>query len=250
MKFYNKIYAALFISFLLLSSSLYLSVKSINATSNMIEHIEKVQLKFSNITSELAYSVESNQAEALHSILLSDSNTVKNIQKSFYKLNSIVNTLDKFTKNVTFEIVDIHEIKSVIIKRMVSYNLVEHSLIEAYESNDQEDIEDALVGLNAVTVKFAQDIDKLKNIAKSKLSKNISLLKKSNESIKQYILYLFLVAFVVILSVVYKQTQLHTRAKKALNRALVAEKEQKILQNKLLKYNDDLESKISKKTKK
>lgn len=249
MKFDNKIYTALFISFLLLSSSLYLSIKSINSTSNMIEHIEKVQLKFSNITSELAYSVELNQAEALHSILLSDSNTIKNIQKSFYKLNYLVNTLDKFTKNITFEIGDIHEIKSVIKKRMVSYNLVERSLIKAYESNNKEDIEDALVGLNAITIKFAQDISKLKNIAKSKLSKNISLLKKSNESIKQYILYLFLVAFVVILSVVYKQTQLHTRAKKDLNRALVAEKEQKKLQDKLLKYNDDLESEISKKTK-
>jgi hypothetical protein len=150
----------------------------------MIEYIEKVQLKFSHLTSKLGYEVEANQAEVLHSVLLNNADTVKNIQTSFSNLDSIVNGLDAFTKNINLNIGDIAQIMSVIQSRMVSYKLVEKSLLEAYASKDGEDMQDALLGLNAVTAKFDEDIEQLTHIANNNLSENISLLKESNEDIK------------------------------------------------------------------
>lgn len=246
LQYTKTIYSALLVSFLLLSTSLYLSIRSIDSTSDMIEHIESVQLKFTHLSSQLGYSVESSQAEVLHSILLSDENTIKNIQSSFANLNNLVNILDSFIKDSN--VGDVSEIISIIQKRMVSYKAVENSLLEAYISKDSEDIEDALIGFNAITVKFSEDIKKLHTISNKKLSARISELKDSNKSAKEYISYLFFIAFGIILFIVYKQTKLHARARDDLNRALIAEKEQKRLQSQLLKYNDDLESEIAKKT--
>lgn len=249
MQFTKKLYLSLLVSFLLLSSSLYLSIQSINSTSHMIEHIEHVQLKFSHLTSQLGYEVEANQAEVLNSILLNKSDTVENIHKSFHNLHYLVDSLEAFTKNINHSVADLSGKMSILQKRMISYKAVEDSLLEAFKSKDSEDIQDALIGLNAITIKFAEDIKNLKEISNQKLTDNIEELKESNKNIKQYILYLFIVAFGVILSVVYKQTQLHAEARIDLNRALIAEKEQKKLQSQLLKYNDDLESEIAKKTK-
>ncbi len=249
MQFTKRIYTSLLISFLLFGSSLYLSIKSINETSNMIEHIETVQLKFSHLASKLGYDVEANQAEVLNSVLLENNNTVEKIQNSIEEIDHRIKSLDAFAKDSNLNIGNINQIMFVIHNRMISYKLVENSLLEAFRAKNSEDIQDALIGLNAITIKFAEDIDKLIAIANNKLNENISLLKKSNDNIKHYIFYLFVIAFSMILFVVYKQIKLHAKAKKDLNRALLAEKEQKKLQSQLLKYNDDLESEVAKKTK-
>jgi len=248
MTFKIKLYITLSISFMLLVSSLYISTKSINSTNNMINNIEKVHLKFSSLSSKLNHDVEKYQADLLHAIILKDKTSIAKVNHSFSNLYSLVTKLDKFReKNI--HIKELEEIISVMKKRIIGYKLVQSSVVDSFKTNDDEDILDALIGFNSITIKFSQDIDKLITISDVRLNDKIEQLRQSNESSKQNIIYLFITSFILIFSVIYKLTQLHNQAQRELNRAEEAEGVGKKLQEQLLKYNDDLEDEISKKTK-
>ena len=249
MNFKGKLYATLFISFILLFFSLYLSSKSIDATSDMIDHIENKQLKLSKITSKLNLDVEINQSNILQSIILNDTNSINNIYASFNKLQETLNALENFTIENSIEINGIGKTIDIIKRRMIGYKAVEGSLIEAIKTKNLEDIQDAILGFNAITLKFSEDTTHLIKQTDEKLKQDIQTLKNTNQQSRKDILYAFVLAIFLILFSVYKLAQLHTKAKKELVRAEKAEQEQKKLQSQLLKYNDDLEDEISKKTK-
>jgi len=249
MTFKAKLYTTIIISFILLSSSLYLSTKSIDSTNDMINIIENKHLKFSSLSTTLNHDVEMNQADLLHSIVLDDTNAIVNINNSFNNLYKLVNTLDKFYKDNNININEVEKIISIIKNRIIAYKLVQESLIDAFENKDKEDILDSLIGFNAITIKFSEDINKLISISNVKLNDQMLELKKSNENSKENTVYLFIISFILILSAIYKLTQLQHTAQKELKRAEDAERTQKKLQEQLLKYNDDLEEEIAKKTK-
>jgi len=249
MSFLIKLYSTLVLSFILLSTSLYLSTKSINSSNDMINNIENIHIKFSNLSTKLNYNVEMYQADLLQAIILEDMDSISSINRSFQSIYSLIHTLDKFIKNSLINIDDIKDIMSTMKKRMLSYRSVQESLVDALENNNKKAIQDALTGFNTVTIKFYQDIDKLTKISNIKLDNEISLLKKSNENSKQYTIYLFIISFILLLSAIYKLVQLQNVAQRELKRAEEAEKSQRKLQNQLLKYNDDLENEILKKTK-
>ena len=229
MSFKYKLYLTLLVSFILLSTSLYLSTNSINSTNNMIDNIEKVHLKFSSLSTKLNHDVEMNQADLLHAIILEDINAIASINRSFNSLYKLVDTLDKFRTTNHIDIEEINKTILVIKKRIIAYKLVQSSLIDAFKSKNKEDIQDALIGFNAITIKFSQDIDKLITISNVKLNDKISLLKESNKDSKQNTIYLFIVSFILILSVIYKLTQLQNTAERELKRAEEAEELQKKL---------------------
>jgi len=249
MSFKIKLFFIIIISFLLLGTSLYLSTSSINATNKIIDNIENIHLKFSSLSTKIDHDVEMNQADLLHAIILEDTNNIKNIKHSFNKLYKLIQTLDEFNKNHHTNIKDLDTTIAIMKKRMISFKLVQLSLIEAFESKDKEDILDALTGFNAVTIKFSQEVNKLIAISNVKLKERIEQLKISNDNSKRDTIYLFAVSFILILSAIYKLIELENNTQKELKRAEEAEAIQKKLQKQLLKYNDDLEDEISKKTK-
>ena len=249
MSFKIKLLIVLSLSFSLLSVSLYLSTSSINATNKMINNIENIYMKFSALSTQINHDVEMNQAGLLRSILIQDTGAISSIENSFDKLYKLVDTLSKFNKNNNTGIKDIDETIAIMKKRMVSYRLVQLSLIDAFRNKDKEDILDALVGSHSVTIKFSQEVNKLINISNVKLKDKIKLLKISNENSKKNTIYLFIISFLLIISSIYKLVQLQNEAQRELKRAEDAEAIQKKLQEQLLKYNDDLEEEIAKKTK-
>ena len=237
------------VSITLLLISLYLSLKSTDATSAMIENFEKKQLKFSYLALKLEHSVEAEQSDILQNIILNNSRLSENIHNSFDALYKQVDTLNRFILKNNVGIVGIDRTMNIIKNRMVAYKLVENSLIEALKTKESEDIEDALIGFNSITIKFSEDISKLIKLSNKNLNENIQQLKESNKNSREDIFYSFLLAIILIVFVVYKLIRLHKIAELELKRAERAEKEQKKLQSQLLKYNDDLEEEIAKKTK-
>lgn len=245
--FKNKFFILIFISFALLMFSLYLSYSNISANNNMIEYIEKNQTKLSYLSNKLNYDIKTNQTDLLQFIALNKPINKDAINRSFEQLNTIALELDEFSKKNT--LIELNEVIRIIKIRVRAYILVKNSLLSAIESKDTEDINDAIIGFNMVTIKFSEDIDKLLTAANSNLSSNMMMLKQKNDESSEVLIFSFLIAIILISFSVYKINLLNQKIVTELERAESAEIMQQKLQLQLLKYNEDLEHEITKKTK-
>nr|WP_321266327.1 bifunctional diguanylate cyclase/phosphodiesterase [uncultured Sulfurimonas sp.] len=86
------------------------------------------------------------------------------------------------------------------------------------------------------------------SFANTKLKQQIEVLKRSNDEVQKEMLYSFILAFLLISFAIYRQILHQREIEKKLLLGEHAKNEQKRLQSQLLKYNDDLEEEISKKT--
>ena len=243
----NKFFIYILGSFSLLIFSLYLSYTNISATNNMIKFIQKDQIQLSSISNKLNYDIKANQASLLQLIILEDSLKIKSINDSFKKLKNVVEKLDNVLKKN-----DNEKLKTLIYtikKRVVSYIAVKNSLIYAIESQDKDDISDALIGFNLVISEFSKDIQTLIKIANTELFENINALDKTNGQSTTILIFSFIIAIILISFSLYKIILLNKGVIKELKRAETAEKIQNKLQEQLLKYNEDLEDEITIKTK-
>ena len=227
--------------------SLFLSYSNISKNNDMLKHIQRDQIKLSHISNKLNYDIKSNQAYVLQLIILNNSIKVENINRSFDELKKTATKLKQFSqKNSNKKFKDLIY---TIEKRVISYIAVKNSLLIAIKSQDKDDVHDALIGFNQVTVKFSKDIQTLIDIANSELYTNILKLDNTNKNSTTILIFSFLIAILLISFSIYKITILNKGVRQELSRAEKAEKIQKKLQEQLLKYNEDLELEITKKTK-
>ena len=249
MNFKSKLYISLFVSFMLLMASLTINYTNIKNTNEIIHSVEKEQIKLFYLANKLNYDVKVNQANILQSIVLKEKLSENIINTHFNNLSNLVEELNNFIHNSKVHSPEISKIIVKLRKRNVSYKAVQKSLIQSLESQDEIDIQDAVIGLNAITMKYSQDTNNLLNIVNAKLSKNLSEIQSNNNDGVTYLLLSFIAAFILIIFSIYKFSILHNTIKRELARAETAEKEQQKLQSQLLKYNDDLEMEIARKTK-
>jgi len=92
-------------------------------------------------------------------------------------------------------------------------------------------------------------ITELLNPLHNQLKEKIYILKSTNNDTKRDALYIFILAVLLMLFALYKLSQRHFATEKELILGEIAKKNQTKLQSRLLKYNDDLEEEISRKTK-
>ena len=247
--FKSKLFATLFISFILLLVSLFITYQGIEKNNTMIVNIEKKQIKLSYLANKLNHDIEMNQANVLQSIVLNTSFSVQNSQTSLKELSELVSKLQKFIQKSKITNRYIEDTIDKITRRMVSYRAVQDSLVLAIESKDLEDIQDATIGFNAITVKFAQDIESLIDKSNEILYTKLLEVKESNSNSANTLIISFITAFMLIFFSIYKFNLLNLQIDRELKRAEFAEAEQKKLQSQLLSYNDDLEMEIATKTK-
>lgn len=213
----------------------------------MIDYIETKQLVLTTLAQKLNYDIQDNRANILQEIVAKNNNYESKIINSSNKLNDAIQKLAKFISNNNIQINPINEKIDTLKKRIIGYKAVEKSLIDAIGNRNDEDIEDALIGFNSITIKFSQDINKIIQLSDDALSENIINLKKVNEDSEKDILYSLVLAVFLIIFSIYKLILLHNNIKKELNRAEAAEAEQRVLQEKLIEYNNNLEEEISQK---
>ena len=249
MSFQHKIYFTIIVSFALLLFSLVVSYQNTYENSAMLKYLSKAQIKLNHYTHKLNYDLKKNQSDILQAAMLEepfssiqDHNAFSEIYKSTQKLNEFINEHQKLPKEFV-------ETFRVIEKRVEAYKLVQHSLIQAIASQDTIDIQDALIGYNDVTMKFSKDTDRLINLANEQLIDNIALLDNNNNTSANTLIFSFLIAIILITFSTLKFSALQSKLTQELQRAESAENNLKQAQVQLLKYNDDLESEITKKSK-
>ncbi len=239
----SKIYLLLISSFILLFVSLAYSVKSIDENTETISQIENKYLNLYKNVQKLNISIEEKQSEVLQRILLN-----QELQKNHNKFGRII---DEIYEIVEFDekLKEILDKKLIVLKkRLVAYRSVEASIVESLHSQYKEDLEDAVIGYNEVTKGFAGDVSEIESIIRGFLQETIVELRESNVLNQTMVGISFFITLVIVVFSVLKLNSLQNNLSKELKRASEAEAKQKNLQAQLLKYNENLENEITKKT--
>ncbi|WP_372999572.1 EAL domain-containing protein [Sulfurimonas sp.] len=248
MNFKAKLYFTILISFILLSYSLYLNSRSISSTSAMIDYIDTKQIKLSNMTFKFNHNVALHQSNILQSIIIEDTHLIDNIHTSLDSLQQSLENLESFINKNNIRIDGIEETIITIKNRIIKYKESEKSLIKAIKAKEHNTIHNSLINFQTITLEFSHDTDQLIRLVDYKLKQKIEMLKNANEQTQKDTLYTFVLAVLLIVFAVYKLSERHSATEKELMLGEKAEIEQKKLQSQLLKYNDDLEEEISKKS--
>lgn len=246
MNFKAKLYFTILISFILLSYSLYLNSRSISATSDMIDYIETKQIKISKIIFKFNQDISIYQSNLLQSIILDDIPSIEKVYTSFDNLQYTLESIEVFVKKNNIH--DIDEIITTIKNRIIEYKAFEESLIKDIKAKNHNKVNNSLRDFKTITLEFSTDTDEMIRIVNSMSKQKIQMLKNENNETQKETLYTFILAVLLILIAVYKLSKRHSATEKELILGELAEIEQKKLQAQLLKYNDDLEEEISKKT--
>ena len=244
----TKIHLILFGSFFLLLFSLTLSFTNISKNSDMLKNLEKDQIKLSSYVNQLNYNVKSNQTTILQARLRGDTFSENEHKNSFSLITKNIIKLDNFVKQHPKLSENFKKRLLIIKKRVKAYELVQKSLLEAIKVNDIEDIDDAFLGYNDITIKFSKDTAMLIEDSNLQLYNNILILEENNTYSSRVLLFSFFIAILLITYSLGKLNLLNRRLNKQLLRAQDAEENLQFAQTQLLKYNDDLEAEITKKT--
>ena len=245
----SKIYFTIVISFLFLLFPLILSYENIDTNNKMLRYLSNDQINLNYYTHKLNYDIKKNQTHILQKILLHHKNEKVQELESSDDIHHDVLVLEKFIVKHPELLSQFKNTFDIIKKRVVAYAIVQQSLFEAIKTEDEIDIEDALVGFNAITIKFSEDTQNLIDISNKQLYTNIQALETNNNNSRNTLVFSFLIALFLISFSIYKFTQLHHYLKKQLTKTEAAEEGLKNAQIQLLKYNDDLEEEIAKKSK-
>ena len=248
MKFQYKIYAALFISFILLIFSLSISYTNIQNNNKVLNYLNQEHIQLTDITNKLNYDLKNNQAMLLQYLLLKEKLSDSKISYYFQDIDNSIAKLKHFTKTHQDLPQEFHKILNIVEKRVYAYKIVGTSIIEAIKNDDKEDIYDAIIGFNDVTTKFSHDTEILTKLANTLLYAKIATLEQNNKNSSITLLISFFTAFLLITFSIYKFNTLRNDLKSQLKRAHTAEEKLKVAQEKLLEYNQNLEKEITKKT--
>jgi diguanylate cyclase (GGDEF)-like protein len=247
MKFQYKLYATLIVSFILLILSLILNYKTLQQNTHVLNYLNKDQITLTYFTNKLNYDLKKNQSVVLQHLLLDKDLSDSMIQKSFQNIDASLLSLKKFVHAHNLPATFI-KLLNTIEKRVVSYKIIENSILTAMEDKDQEDLQDAVIGFNNVIQKFSRDTENLTNLSNALLYDKIIAIEHNNTKSSLTLLFSFFAAFLLIIFAISKFNQLHADLKIQLKRAQEAEADLKKIQKKLLKYNEDLEAEIEKQT--
>ncbi len=108
---------------------------------------------------------------------------------------------------------------------------MQKSLFDALDSNDTLDIEDALIGFNAITVTFSKDTQTLIDYANRQIYQDILTIEENNNHSREILIFSFLIAILLIIYSIYKFSGLNSRLKTQLKRTKHAEKDLKNAQS-------------------
>ena len=239
----NKIYLLLLSSFLLLFISLAYSVKNINSNTEIISEIENKYLALSKKIQKLNLNIEEQQSSVLQSVVLGE--VPRKNHAHFSLIIDEINEMIKFNNRLK----ELLDSKILVLKRrLVAYKSVELSVIESVDSEYKEDLADAVIGYNAVTKGFAKDVSDVEKTISLIIKDTIIELRESNDFNQLMVVLSFFITVIIVIFSIIRLNSLQNDLKKELKRSFEAEEKQKNLQEQLLKYNENLENEITKKT--
>ena len=248
MKIKTKLSITLFAGLFLLILPLFLVINTVSKTSDIIYFIKNEQSVLLKLSTDLNSDLKDNESEVLRAIILNKHADINSVLSSFTKISKDFQKLNNFVNNSNIKSDKLHKIISVLNLRIVGYRAVHASIEEAINSHNEIDIDDALIGYNSIIKKFNDNLLELTTVVSDELKQNIKEVQESNAKAQFWIIFSFFTSFILIGFSVYKLLSFNSRIQTQLKRAEDAEADLKQLQKQLLKYNDDLEEEITRKT--
>jgi len=244
--FPHKIYAALTLGLAFLMSSLIINYNNIHKTNELLSKLDRKHIKLNYYTNKLNYDIKHTQVILLQEILLHKPLT--NERNTFGSIDRDIKELEKFISKYNDLPKDFLNTLKKMKSRIISYKLVRKSLIDALESKDEVDLQDALVGFNSIAMKFSEETKKLIELVNTQLHEQILILKRTNTNSTNLIIFSFILSMLILSVALYKFNTLQKNLKMQLDRAKYAEEELKKSELKLLSYNLDLKKEVDAKS--
>jgi diguanylate cyclase (GGDEF)-like protein len=192
---------------------------------------------------KLNLNIEEKQSSVLQSILLKETP-----KKNHAQLRRVVDEIETIVK-LDEKLKDLLFDKLLVLKkRLIAYKSVELSVVESVDSEFKEDLEDAIIGYNEVTKGFAGDVHELEEAIRTMMQETIVGLRESNILNQMMVIASFFITLIIVVFSILKLNSLQNDLSKELKRSSQAEEKQRNLQAQLLKYNENLENEITKKT--
>jgi len=212
-------------------------------STKIIENIQEELLDMVELTYQIEHNVYKHRNALLEKII---KNEAIDLEIEGFDLEENIELL-----NITVERTNNETLVSLLNrlhKRIVAFRYVEESLVEALDSEDQEDFSDALIGYNSVARKVTSDVEELQDLSGIYLNQAISEVQEASAEAKKYIIYSIIGGIALLLFAFYSLHRLTAKYKIQTDRALEAEEKQRGLQKELENYSLDLERNVAKKT--
>ena len=236
-------YILIIFSIFLFIIPLYIGNTAISNSTKVVENIQEELLDMVELTYAIEHNVYKHRNGLLQKII---KNEAVDLEIEGFDLEENIDLL-----NMTAERTDNHDLDTLLRrlhKRIIAFRYVEESMVEAWDSNDTEDFEDALIGYSSVARKVTSDVEELQDLSGIYLNQAIAQVREASDEAKEHVIYSIFGGITMLLFAFYSMQRLTSKYKEQTERALMAEEKQKKLQEKLANYSLDLESDVKKKT--
>ena len=222
---------------------LYIGNKAISNSSVVIENIQDELLDMVELTYAIEHNVYKHRNKLLEKIIKEEP---IDLEIEGFDLDENIDLL-----NITMDRADNSALKKLLNrlhKRLIAFGYVEASLVEALESHDKEDFEDALIGYSSVAKKVTSDVEELQDLSGIYLNSAIAEVQEASADAALHVSYSIFGGIALLLFAFYTMQRLNSKYKTQMQRAQEAEEKQRALQKKLANYSMDLEHDVAKKT--
>ncbi len=236
-------YILIFFAIFLFIIPLYIGNSAMSNSAKVVENIQEELLDMVELTYAIEHNVYKHRNALLEKII---KNEAIDLEIEGFDLEENIELL-----NITVERtnnVDLKSLLSRLHKRIIAFKYVEESIVQAWDSNDKEDFEDALIGYSSVARKVTSDVVELQDLSGIYLNDAIAEVQEASAEAKDHVTYSIFGGIALLLFAFFSMQRLNSKYKVQTERALEAEEKQKKLQEKLENYSLDLEHDVAKKT--
>ncbi len=236
-------YILIFFSIFLFIVPVYIGNSAMSNSTKVIENIQDELLDMVELTYAIEHNVYKHRNALLEKII---KNEAIDLEIEGFDLEENIDLL-KITAERSNN-PDLNELLSRLHKRIIAFRYVEESMVEAWDSNDTDDFEDALIGYSSVARKVTSDVVELQDLSGIYLNSAIAEVQEAGEEATSHVRYSTFGGIALLLFAFFSMLRLNSKYKVQTERAIEAEQEQRKLQLRLENYSQDLERDVRKKT--
>ena len=236
-------YILIFFSIFLFIIPLYIGNSAMSNSTKIVENIQDELLDMVELTYQIEHNVYKHRNALLEKIIKDEAIDLEIEGFDLEENIELLNMTIERTNNA-----DLKALLSRLHKRIVAFKYVEESMVEAWDSKDKEDFEDALIGYSSVARKVTSDVVELQDLSGIYLNSAIAEVQEASSEAKDHVMYSIFGGIALLLFAFYSMQRLNSKYKIQTERALEAEEKQKKLQQKVENYSLDLERDVAKKT--
>jgi len=218
---------------------LFIGNIALERSKDALEKIGTREVVLTQSADHLDYDIKNHHALILQSMLMpieGDHETLIRSRSAIENsMNRLSNIADKSGKK------RLNETVGILKRRIIGFNAVEATLLEAKVSHDEIDIKDALIGYQSITEQFLKDVTQVKSVAQESLIRTVKSVENTNIQAQILVLFSFIFAIIIALLGLRKITLLKKDVEAQLERTLQAEKS-------LEAYSHSLEDQVREKT--